>query len=91
MGRHYFGADGAMATGFTQLKDGRPFITTLRANAHGEQPINGQWYLFDTDGHMYSGWKTLKDGRTVYYDVDAKGVGRGMLHGIQLSMKRARM
>ena len=82
---HYFGADGAMATGFTQLKDGRTVYYNAKGEMlHGEQPINGQWYLFDTwDGHMYSGWKTLKDGRTVYYDVDAKGVGRGMLHGIQ--------
>ena len=81
----YFGADGAMATGFVQLKDNRTVYYNAKGEMqYGEKNINGQWYLFDTwDGHMYSGWTKLKDGRVVYYDVNPDGTGRGMLHGVQ--------
>ena len=82
---YFFGADGAMTTGFTKLPDGR----TIYYNAKGqmqydEQKIDGKWYFFDTvDGHMVKGWYTLPDKRLVYYDVKDDGSGRGMLHGVQ--------
>lgn len=81
----YFGADGAMVTGFTQLKDGRTvYYNSQGQMMYGEQNINGKWYYFNhVDGRMAMGWYTLPDGRKVYYDVKAGGAGNGMLHGIQ--------
>lgn len=83
---YYFKADGAMATGFTQLKDGRTVYYNPKGwMQYGEQNIDGKWYFFNQrDGHMAMGWQTLPDGRKVYYDVDANGQGRGMLHGYNL-------
>lgn len=81
----YFGADGMMQTGFVQLKDGR----TVHYNGagemqYGEQAINHRWYYFDpVNGAMKRGWFTLPDKRKVYYDLQANGQGRGMLHGQQ--------
>ena len=82
----YFKTDGTMATGFTQLPDGRTvYYDAQGAMQYGEKAINGQWYLLDGwDGHLVSGWTVLPDGRKVYYDVDAKGQGRGMFHGYNL-------
>ena len=81
---YYFKADGAMATGFTQLKDGRTVYYNPKGwMQYGEQNINGKWYFFDkVDGHMAKNWFTLPDGRLVYYQVDANGAGQGMLHGL---------
>lgn len=81
---YYFKADGAMATGFTQLKDGRTVYYNPKGwMQYGEQNINGKWYFFDkVDGHMAKKWFTLPDGRLVYYQVDANGAGQGMLHGL---------
>ena len=83
---YYFKADGTMATGFIQLKDGRTVYYNPKGwMQYGEQNIDGKWYFFNQrDGHMAIGWQTLPDGRKVYYDVDTKGQGRGMLHGYNL-------
>lgn len=79
-----FDANGVMSTGFTQLKDGRTvYYNGLGQMQYGEQYLNGKWYFFNQrDGRMAMGWQTLPDGRLVYYQLDTKGQGRGMLHGL---------
>lgn len=79
-----FDANGVMSTGFTQLKDGRTVYYNGQGQMqYGEQHLNGKWYFFDRrDGHMAIGWQTLPDGRLVYYQLDPKGQGQGMLHGL---------
>lgn len=81
----YFGADGTMQTGFVQLKDGRTvYYNGAGEMRYGEQAINHRWYYFDpVNGAMKRGWFTLPDRRKVYYDLQANGQGRGMLHGQQ--------
>ena len=81
----YFGADGTMQTGFVQLKDGRTvYYNGAGEMRYGEQAINHRWYYFDpVNGAMKRGWFTLPDQRKVYYDLQANGQGRGMLHGQQ--------
>ncbi len=81
----YFGADGTMQTGFVQLKDGRTvYYNGAGEMRYGEQAINHRWYYFDpVNGAMKRGWFTLPDKRKVYYDLQANGQGRGMLHGQQ--------
>lgn len=81
----YFGADGVMQTGFVQLKDGRTvYYNGAGEMRYGEQAINHRWYYFDpVNGAMKRGWFTLPDKRKVYYDLQANGQGRGMLHGQQ--------
>ena len=81
----YFGADGMMQTGFVQLKDGRTvYYNGAGEMRYGEQAINHRWYYFDpVNGAMKRGWFTLPDKRKVYYDLQANGQGRGMLHGQQ--------
>lgn len=81
----YFGADGMMQTGFVQLKDGRTvYYNGAGEMQYGEQAINHRWYYFDpVNGAMKRGWFTLPDKRKVYYDLQANGQGRGMLHGQQ--------
>ena len=70
----------------SNLKDGRTVYYNPKGwMQYGEQNIDGKWYFFNQrDGHMAMGWQTLPDGRKVYYDVDANGQGRGMLHGYNL-------
>lgn len=82
---YYFGSDGAMATGFTTLPDGRVVYYNARGQMqHNEQKLNSHWYYFDVNmGTMATGFTTLPDGRTVYYDLKSDGSGQGMLHGIQ--------
>ena len=82
----YFKDDGTIATGFTQLPDGRTvYYDGQGAMQYGEKAINGQWYFFNPwNGKMARGWTSLPDGRRVYYDVDDKGQGKGMLHGYNL-------
>ena len=81
----YFGTDGVMQTGFVQLKDGRTvYYNGAGEMRYGEQAINHRWYYFDpVNGAMKRGWFTLPDKRKVYYDLQANGQGRGMLHGQQ--------
>ena len=81
----YFRADGTMQTGFVQLKDGRTvYYNGAGEMRYGEQAINHRWYYFDpVNGAMKRGWFTLPDRRKVYYDLQANGQGRGMLHGQQ--------
>lgn len=81
-----FQADGSMATGFTQLPDGRTVYYAANGQMqYGEKALNGHWYFFNTwNGQMASGWTTLPDGRKVYYDVQKDGKGQGMLHGDQV-------
>ena len=81
-----FGSDGIMKTGFVVLSSNGHIVYYNASGQlqYGEKQINGKWYHFDTiDGHAAQGWYTLEDGRTVYYDVDSKGNGQGMLHGLQ--------
>ena len=81
-----FGSDGIMKTGFVVLSSNGHIVYYNASGQlqYGEKQINGKWYHFDTtDGHAAQGWYTLEDGRVVYYDVDSKGNGQGMLHGIQ--------
>lgn len=82
---YYFGNDGTMAKGFTQLKDGRTVYYDNQGQMQfGEKYLNNAWFNFDAvDGHVSKGFTKLKDGRTVYYDVNANGTGKGMLHGEQ--------
>lgn len=79
-----FDVNGAMSTGFTQLKDGRTVYYNRQGQMqYGEKYLAGKWYFFDQhDGHMSRGWQTLPDGRLVYYQLDTMGQGRGMLHGL---------
>ena len=81
----YFRADGTMQTGFVQLKDGRTvYYNGAGEMRYGEQAINHRWYYFDpVNGAMKRGWFTLPDRRKVYYDLQANGQCRGMLHGQQ--------
>ena len=83
---YYFGADGKMATGFTQLKDGRTvYYNGAGQMQYGEQYLGGKWYYFDPNtGKMATKWTKLPDGRLVYYDLTATGQGKGMLHGANL-------
>ena len=81
-----FGSDGIMKTGFVVLSSNGHIVYYNASGQlqYGEKQINGKWYHFDTtDGHAAQGWYKLEDGRTVYYDVDSKGNGQGMLHGLQ--------
>lgn len=82
---YFFHKDGTMATGFTQLPDKRViYYNGAGQMQYGEKYLNNRWYFFDLNsGAMAIGWNTLPDGRRVFYDLDAKGNGRGMLHGIQ--------
>ena len=79
---YYSATTGTLATGFTNLPDGRRVYYGETATnggqmQYGEQLISGSWYYFDkNDGHMVTGWFRLADGRTVYYDAQGK-----MVHG----------
>ena len=79
-GKWYYYVDGAMATGFTGLPDGRTvYYGDDGAMRYGEQYVGGYWYHLDEhDGNMSTGLTRLPDGRTVLYS----GEGR-LLYGVQ--------
>lgn len=74
--------NGAQVTGLKQVQ-GKTYYYAPAMVKNGEAYANGHWRYFGADGVMQTGFVQLKDGRKVYYDLQANGQGRGMLHGQQ--------
>ena len=70
IGRCYFGTDGVLRLGFTQI-DGKTyyFAPTTGGLCTGWQTIDGKTYYFSKDGPMVTDWQEL-DGNRYYFLTD---------------------
>lgn len=68
IGRCYFGTDGVLRLGLTQI-DGKTyyFHPATGALSTGWQTIDGNTHYFSADGPMVTGWQEL-EGHTYYFD-----------------------